>query len=60
MFSAESLYGFLTDFLCISIFMSEWEIILAAGHTFLYFYVLHKMKNLDVKNWEKQPWDYHN
>ena len=59
MLPSESLYGFLTDFSCFSVFMFEWEIILAANHTFLYFYALRMMKKLDVKYWEKQPQDDH-
>lgn len=49
-FPAESQYGFLAAFLSSSVFMFEWEIILAAGHIFLYFDVLCVMKKLDVKN----------
>lgn len=59
-FPAESLYGFLAAFSSSSVFMFEWEIILAAGHIFLCFDVLCVMKKLDVKNWGKQPRNDHN
>lgn len=49
----------MTFSLTFSVLIFEWEIILAEGHTFLYFYVLHVMKKLDVKSWEKQPWVDH-
>lgn len=57
MFPGESLNGFLTDFSCLSVFTFEWEIILTAGHTFLY--VLYMMKKQDLKNRQNQPRDDH-
>lgn len=56
-FPAESLNGFLTDFSCLSVFMFEWEIILAADHTLLY--VLCMMKKHDLKNRQNQRRDDH-